>query len=189
MKTWEIQGAYGIDNLRIAERAEPQPGPGQIVVAMKAASLNYRDLTTIRGGLPHPLPLIPFSDGAGEVVAVGHFGGGALERGAEAVEGGGGTSDAYTQEDSTCYYARVPAERQLEMLRTVTRRAERVHGADSIGDVIVRVATDAMTPRPQPGAPAGVSPSSQVVAARRVALPIHRPPGAVDDDMPAPVCV
>jgi predicted Zn-dependent peptidase len=31
---------------------------------------------------------------------------------AEAVEGGGGTSDAYTQEDSTCYYARVPAERQ-----------------------------------------------------------------------------
>ena len=71
MKTWEIQGAYGIDNLRIAERAEPQPGPGQIVVAMKAASLNYRDLTTIRGGLPHPLPLIPFSDGAGEVVAAG----------------------------------------------------------------------------------------------------------------------
>ena len=35
---------------------------------------------------------------------------------AEAVEGGGGTSDAYTQEDSTCYYARVPAERQVEML-------------------------------------------------------------------------
>lgn len=35
---------------------------------------------------------------------------------AEAVEGGGGSSDAYTQEDLTCYYARVPAERQEEML-------------------------------------------------------------------------
>lgn len=71
MRTWEIQGAYGIDNLRMGDRPEPTPGPGQIVVAMKAACLNYRDLTTIKGGLPHPLPLIPFSDGAGEVVAAG----------------------------------------------------------------------------------------------------------------------
>jgi acetolactate synthase-1/2/3 large subunit len=44
------------------------------------------------------------------------------------------------------------AERQLEMLRTVTRRAERVQQADAIAETITRVAGDAMTPRPQPGA-------------------------------------
>jgi NADPH:quinone reductase-like Zn-dependent oxidoreductase len=72
MKVWEIQDAYGIENLRLAERPEPAPGPGQIVVAMKSASLNYRDLLTVigyAGGFP--LPFIPFSDGAGEVAAVG----------------------------------------------------------------------------------------------------------------------
>jgi NADPH:quinone reductase-like Zn-dependent oxidoreductase len=72
MKVWEIQNAYGIENLRLAERPEPRPGPGQIVVAMKAASLNYRDLMTVRGQAgPFPLPLVPFSDGAGEVADVG----------------------------------------------------------------------------------------------------------------------
>ena len=62
MKTWEIQDAYGLDNLRLVDRPEPKPGPGQIVVGMRAASLNFRDLTTIRGALGHPLPLIPFSE-------------------------------------------------------------------------------------------------------------------------------
>ena len=72
MKVWEIQNAYGIDNLHLAEKPDPKPGPGQIVVRMKAASLNYRDLLTVIGyGGGYPLPLIPFSDGAGEVAAVG----------------------------------------------------------------------------------------------------------------------
>jgi NADPH:quinone reductase-like Zn-dependent oxidoreductase len=72
MKVWEIQEQYGIDGMRIADRAEPKPGPGQIVVAMKAASLNYRDLITVMGMAGQfPLPLVPFSDGAGEVTAVG----------------------------------------------------------------------------------------------------------------------
>jgi len=44
------------------------------------------------------------------------------------------------------------AERQLEMLRTVTRRSEQVRRADEIAEVIVRVANDAIRPRPQPGA-------------------------------------
>ena len=44
------------------------------------------------------------------------------------------------------------AERQLEMLRTVTRRAEQVHSAAEIAQVILRVAGDVRTPRPQPGA-------------------------------------
>jgi NADPH:quinone reductase-like Zn-dependent oxidoreductase len=72
MKVWEIQNSYGIENLRLAEKSEPKPGPGQIVVTMKAASVNYRDLLTVIGyGGGYPLPLIPFSDGAGEVSAVG----------------------------------------------------------------------------------------------------------------------
>ncbi|HEY0299846.1 MAG TPA: NAD(P)-dependent alcohol dehydrogenase [Rhizomicrobium sp.] len=72
MKVWEIQNAYGIENLAMAEKPEPTPGPGQIVVAMAAASLNYRDLMTVVGhGGGFPLPLIPFSDGAGTVAAVG----------------------------------------------------------------------------------------------------------------------
>ncbi len=72
MRVWEIRDAYGLDHLHVAERPDPAPGPGQIVIAMKTASLNYRDLLTVigmAGGFP--LPLIPFSDGAGDVIAVG----------------------------------------------------------------------------------------------------------------------
>src|ERR1700690_1531482 len=72
MKTWQIEEAYGIENLKICEEPEPTPGPGQVVVTMRAASLNYRDLLTVIGyGGGYPLPLIPFSDGSGEVAAIG----------------------------------------------------------------------------------------------------------------------
>jgi NADPH:quinone reductase-like Zn-dependent oxidoreductase len=72
MKVWEIQDSYGLDHLALAEKPEPRPAAGEIVVAMKAASLNYRDLLTVKGfGGAFPLPLVPFSDGAGDVVAVG----------------------------------------------------------------------------------------------------------------------
>lgn len=72
MRVWEIQDAYGLDHLRLVEKTEPKPGPGQIILGMKAASLNYRDLLTVKGmGGGYPLPLIPFSDGAGEVLSVG----------------------------------------------------------------------------------------------------------------------
>lgn len=72
MKVWEIRDAYGIDHLAVAERPEPKPGPGEIVVAMKAASLNYRDLLTVQGMAGQfPLPLVPFSDGAGVVESIG----------------------------------------------------------------------------------------------------------------------
>jgi NADPH:quinone reductase-like Zn-dependent oxidoreductase len=56
-----------------AERPDPEAGPGEVVVAMQAASLNFRDLLMVRGHYnPRlPLPRIPLSDGAGEVVAVG----------------------------------------------------------------------------------------------------------------------
>jgi len=73
MKVFEIQGGFGIDNLKLAERPEPRPGPGQVLLKLRAWSLNYRDLMVIKG-LYNPklrLPFIPFSDGVGEVAAVG----------------------------------------------------------------------------------------------------------------------
>ncbi len=71
MKTIEVSGDWGIDHLKVVEQPEPKPGEGQIVVAMKAASLNYRDLLMVQGMGGAKLPVIPFSDGAGDVVAVG----------------------------------------------------------------------------------------------------------------------
>jgi len=71
MKVWANQDAFGIDNLKEIERPEPVPGAGEIVVDMKAASLNYRDLLTVIMGAGNKLPLVPFSDGAGVVSAVG----------------------------------------------------------------------------------------------------------------------
>ena len=73
MKAYEIVGADGIDALHLADRPTPEPGPGEVLVRMRASSINYRDLMTILDpesrGLPYPR--IPNSDGAGEVLAVG----------------------------------------------------------------------------------------------------------------------
>lgn len=73
MKVYEIREPAGIDSVRPAERPDPEPGFGQILIKVKAASLNYRDLAVARGGYGRgvPSPVIPLSDGAGEVVATG----------------------------------------------------------------------------------------------------------------------
>jgi NADPH:quinone reductase-like Zn-dependent oxidoreductase len=73
MKAVEIRGSFGIDSLTLTERPEPKLGPGLVVVKVKAASLNFRDLMTVKGQYnpKQPLPLIPLSDGVGEVVDVG----------------------------------------------------------------------------------------------------------------------
>ena len=73
MRVLEMQGAFGYDRLRIVERPEPVPLPGEVLVHVRAVSLNYRDLLTVQGlyNPRQPLPLIPASDGAGVVVGVG----------------------------------------------------------------------------------------------------------------------
>jgi NADPH:quinone reductase-like Zn-dependent oxidoreductase len=73
MRVWEIRQAFGLENLHETTRPDPSPGPGQVLVRVRAVSLNYRDLLTVRGHYNprQPLPLIPCSDGAGEVVALG----------------------------------------------------------------------------------------------------------------------
>lgn len=73
MKVVEIRDGFGLDHLSLAERPEPRVGPGQLLLQMKAVSLNYRDLLTVTGKYnpKQPLPLIPCSDGVGEVVEIG----------------------------------------------------------------------------------------------------------------------
>ncbi|MFY8085987.1 MAG: zinc-dependent alcohol dehydrogenase family protein [Rubrivivax sp.] len=74
MRVFQIEGEWGMDHLRLSTRPEPQAGPGQVVVQMKASSLNYRDLVVPnRGYGSHTgtLPLIPVSDGVGVVTEVG----------------------------------------------------------------------------------------------------------------------
>jgi NADPH:quinone reductase-like Zn-dependent oxidoreductase len=74
MKIMQIQDSWSPDNIRLAERPKPEPGPDEVLLQMEAASLNYRDYVMARGGYGRrggALPLVPVSDGAGRVVAVG----------------------------------------------------------------------------------------------------------------------
>ena len=73
MKAFEIQNSFGLDALNLIERPDPSPGYGQVLIKLRVVSLNYRDLMVVKGLYnPNvPLPLIPFSDGVGEVVALG----------------------------------------------------------------------------------------------------------------------
>lgn len=63
----------GIDAWRAVTLADPSPAYGQIVVRIRAASLNYRDLMMARGQYGGPLKkdLVPLADGAGEVTSIG----------------------------------------------------------------------------------------------------------------------
>ncbi len=70
MRAVVLESAYGLDNLRVVEKPDPVPGAGQIVVDIKAATLNYRDLATVTAPSGRT-PFVPCSDGAGVVSAVG----------------------------------------------------------------------------------------------------------------------
>ncbi|MDQ3760142.1 MAG: quinone oxidoreductase [Actinomycetota bacterium] len=59
------------DVLRLAELPDPEPGPGQLLVELAAAGVNYLDTYHRSGAYPMPLPFIPGAEGAGTVIAVG----------------------------------------------------------------------------------------------------------------------
>ena len=73
MRAYEIVSDGGVDALALNERQSPVPGKGEILVGIRASSINYRDLSTIEDPVPRGIiyPRIPNSDGAGEVIGVG----------------------------------------------------------------------------------------------------------------------
>ena len=75
MEAYELHNQPGLDALTRVERPQPQPNATQVLVKIHAASLNYRDLLVAKGtyGSQKFKPIIPLSDGAGEVVAVGEW--------------------------------------------------------------------------------------------------------------------
>ena len=65
--------AFGLEHLRLQQRPDPTPGPGQVLLRVRAVSLNYRDLLMVQG-LYNPrqrLPLVPCSDARATVEAIG----------------------------------------------------------------------------------------------------------------------
>ena len=73
MNSWIIQSHGTPDGLTLVDGPEPQPSPGQVLIRLRAVSLNFRDLLTLNLARPGnlPPPLVPCSDGAGEIVSVG----------------------------------------------------------------------------------------------------------------------
>lgn len=73
MRVMELQD-WTPEAIRMVDRPQPEPGPGEVLLRMQAASLNYRDAVVSRRGygrLTGNLPLVPVSDGAGIVASVG----------------------------------------------------------------------------------------------------------------------
>jgi len=72
MKAYEIK-EFGVDKLGFAERDIPEPKANEVLIKFHAASLNYRDLMIVSGTYNPRMkfPAVPFSDGAGEITAVG----------------------------------------------------------------------------------------------------------------------
>ncbi len=73
LRAWEIVGEQGIDALQLNSRASRPPAAGEVLLRVRASSLNYRDLATVLDPAARAItyPRIPNSDCAGEIVAVG----------------------------------------------------------------------------------------------------------------------
>ena len=77
MKAYEIVSGNGVDAIRCVDRPAPVAKPGQVLIEIRACALNFRDLINIRGpedGRNKITGVIPLSDGAGVVTAVGEGG-------------------------------------------------------------------------------------------------------------------
>src|SRR5579872_5216311 len=75
MKVYELEkGSTSLSGLRLAERPQPKAGPSEVLIRIRATSLNYRDHMIVTGqyfsGVVNR-DVIPLSDGAGEVVGTG----------------------------------------------------------------------------------------------------------------------
>jgi NADPH:quinone reductase-like Zn-dependent oxidoreductase len=71
MKSYKLT-RFSPEGLHEMERPDARPGPGEALVRLQAASLNFRDVMIVSGAFPGlPLPFVPVSDGAGVVVELG----------------------------------------------------------------------------------------------------------------------
>src|SRR5256714_15150905 len=73
MRAYRIESFGSVDGMVLGSRDDPRPGIREILVRVRATSLNYRDLMVLKGGGrgPSKLGVVPLSDGAGEVAAIG----------------------------------------------------------------------------------------------------------------------
>lgn len=71
MRAYELQPRDGFDALALVDRPSPALGPQDVRVRVRAVSLNFRDLTMVKGARKRKAPVVPASDGAGEVVEIG----------------------------------------------------------------------------------------------------------------------
>jgi NADPH:quinone reductase-like Zn-dependent oxidoreductase len=73
MRTYHIERFGGVDGLALRTEKDPAPGPNEVVVRVRANALNHRDLNVLQGRyrVTPKSDVVPLSDGAGEVVAIG----------------------------------------------------------------------------------------------------------------------
>src|SRR5437870_6030082 len=73
MEAYHIDRFGSVDGIVLRSSEDPRPGPKEILPRVRASSLNYRDLMVLEGGGrgPTKLGVVPLSDGAGEVAAIG----------------------------------------------------------------------------------------------------------------------
>ncbi|KAJ6588213.1 NAD-P-binding protein [Mycena capillaripes] len=74
MREYRLNVFDGFDSLTLTETPIPTPGPSQVLVKIHAVSLQHRDLAVVKGRYPKPLQagIVPVSDMAGEIVAIGN---------------------------------------------------------------------------------------------------------------------
>jgi len=71
MKVAAVKAPGGLDKIVIETRPDPVAGPGEVLVRIRASSLNFHDFAVVAGMIKTPDGRIPMSDGAGEVAAIG----------------------------------------------------------------------------------------------------------------------
>ena len=125
-----------IQDLRIAEHPIPQPGSGEVLIRVRAASLNYRDLVVLKGIYKKDItyPFVPLSDACGEVVALG-----------EAVTQGG-TASRETGFSVTLMGSATRTQGVIlcDQTRTVDARARAFRRLEKAPDHVVQEALDAV---------------------------------------------